>query len=183
VPYLPGLLPRARSGPVRAGGREGDVGARVEPGQSATVRSRGEDDDLRPGSEADVGLGIITARAVALVRKLSNRGIAPAAIERGEILEVYPRATLVRLTGIDKRLRPRSRGESQAKYRSRVLRGLEGDEVGLRVGERERSNVRASGHTLDAVIAAYTGWLHPDRLEAPPEDFNVAAGWIWFPKA
>ncbi len=50
------------------------------------------------------------------------------------------------------------------------------------MGEGDRSNVGASGHTLDAVIAAYTGWLHPDGLEAPPEDFNLAAGWIWFPE-
>lgn len=130
-----------------------------------------------------MGLGIITARAVALVRKLSNRGVAPASIERREILEVYPRATLVRLAGSEKRLRPKSRGERAEQYRSRILRGLEGEEVGLRVGERERRNARASGHTLDAVIAAYTGWLHPGGLEAPPEDFNLAAGWIWFPKA
>jgi predicted nuclease with RNAse H fold len=130
-----------------------------------------------------MGLGIITARAVALVRKLSNRGIAPASIQRGEILEVYPRATLVRLAGLDKGLRPRSRGESQGKYRARILRALEGEAIGLKVGDGERRNVRASGHTLDAVIAAYTGWLHPGGLEAPPEGFNVAAGWIWFPKA
>ena len=35
---------------------------------------------------------------------------------------------------------------------------------------------------FDALIAAYTGWLYPDRVEAPPESFNVASGWIWVPK-
>jgi hypothetical protein len=39
-----------------------------------------------------------------------------------------------------------------------------------------------AGHALDAVIAAYTGWLGPDRLEQPPESFNLASGWIWFPR-
>jgi hypothetical protein len=37
-------------------------------------------------------------------------------------------------------------------------------------------------HVFDAVVAAYTGWLFPDGLEPPPDGFNVAAGWIWFPK-
>jgi hypothetical protein len=41
----------------------------------------------------------------------------------------------------------------------------------------------ASEHAFDALVAAYTGWLAPEGLEEPPEGFNVAAGWIWFPAA
>jgi hypothetical protein len=40
----------------------------------------------------------------------------------------------------------------------------------------------ADGHVLNALIAAYTAWLAPDELELPPTGFNVASGWIWFPR-
>lgn len=42
-------------------------------------------------------LGVLTGRAVALTRRLRARGKPPCSIERQEILEVYPRATLRRL--------------------------------------------------------------------------------------
>ena len=35
---------------------------------------------------------------------------------------------------------------------------------------------------LDALTAAYTGWLGLGRLVAPPPDFNLASGWIWMPR-
>jgi hypothetical protein len=38
-----------------------------------------------------------------------------------------------------------------------------------------------NGHVLDAVIAAYTGWLFPSKLEPPPPGFAADTGWIWFP--
>lgn len=40
----------------------------------------------------------------------------------------------------------------------------------------------ARQHVLDALIAAHTGTLAWERLEAPPSEFNAAAGWIWLPK-
>lgn len=130
-----------------------------------------------------MGLGAITARAVALVRKLENRGEPPASITRREVLEVYPRATLARLGARDPQLRPRSRGEDEAAYRCRIIDGLEGDAVGLRDIADHRSNMESNSDVLDAVLAAYTGWLAPEGLEAPPDGFNLASGWIWFPKA
>jgi hypothetical protein len=39
-------------------------------------------------------LGVLTARAVAFTRRLRVRGRPPCSIERGEVLKVYPRATL-----------------------------------------------------------------------------------------
>jgi hypothetical protein len=39
-----------------------------------------------------------------------------------------------------------------------------------------------SGHAFDALVSAYTAWLAPDGLELPPPGFNIAAGWIWFPR-
>jgi predicted nuclease with RNAse H fold len=128
-----------------------------------------------------MGLGIIAGRAVALVRKLSNRGTPPAALERGEVLEVYPRATLLRLSVGDSRLRPRERGEAVSTYRARVVDGLCGTTVGLLLDPSMRTLATDSGHVLDALIAAYTGWLGPRRLEQPPKGFNVASGWIWVP--
>jgi predicted nuclease with RNAse H fold len=130
-----------------------------------------------------MGLGAITARAVALVRKLENRGEPPASITRREVLEVYPRATLARLGNRDPHLEPRRRGEEEIAYRRRVIAGLEGDVVGLRGVTERRSALESSPDVLDAVIAAYTGWLAPGGLEEPPDDFNLASGWIWFPKA
>lgn len=38
------------------------------------------------------------------------------------------------------------------------------------------------GHAVDALVAAYTGWLGPAGLEPPPPDYNQAAGWIWLPR-
>lgn len=130
-----------------------------------------------------MGLGAITARAVALVRKLENRGEPPASITRREVLEVYPRATLARLGTRDPRLEPRRRGEEEVTYRRRIIAGLEGDAVSLRGVAERRATLESSPDVLDAVIAAYTGWLAPEGLEAPPDGFNLASGWIWFPKA
>jgi predicted nuclease with RNAse H fold len=133
-----------------------------------------------------MGLGIITARAVMLVRRLTNRGTAPASMARREVLEVYPRATLARLGRGDELLLPKRRGESETDYRTRVVGGLEGPVCRLRLTAEQRALLSGSGddggHALDAVIAAYTGWLGIDRLEPPPEGFNLASGWIWFPR-
>lgn len=128
-----------------------------------------------------MGLGIITARAVALVRKLEVRGRAPSSIARGEILEVYPTATLLRLSAQSVKLRPKARGEAEGDFCSRVASGLV--EIGLGGIEDQRDQLEANRDVLDAVLAAYTGWLGPERLEQPPEGFNPASGWIWFPKA
>jgi predicted nuclease with RNAse H fold len=130
-----------------------------------------------------MGLGAITARAVALLRKLENRGTPPASITRGEVLEVYPRATLARLGERDERLRPRDGGEEEGAYRARVIAGLKGASVGLAGIEEFAPALSSDPDVLDAVLSAYTGWLGPKRLEAPPEGFNLASGWIWFPKA
>jgi DNA helicase HerA-like ATPase len=59
----------------------------------------------------------------------------------------------------------------------RVLAGLSGEVGGL----AEHRPGLAPAHAVDALIAAYTGWLHPRGLEPPPPGYNVAAGWIWAP--
>lgn len=59
-------------------------------------------------------MGIPTARAVALRRKLAHRGIATVT-HRRQLLEVYPDATLARLDLRDKRLGPKKRGEDKSR--------------------------------------------------------------------
>ncbi len=123
-------------------------------------------------------IGVIAARAIAFGRRLSNRGTAPSVMQRGEVLEVYPRATLRRLSDSDGRLRLREKGESPEGFRGRVLEAL-GERVD---GLANEPALLLDGHVFDALVAAYTAWLAPDGLEQPPEGFNVASGWIWFPR-
>lgn len=123
-------------------------------------------------------IGVITARAVAFARGLTNRGTAPSVMQRGEVLEVYPRATLRRLGDGDTRLLPRAKGELSEAFRARVLGAL-GESMD---GIDGHPTALENGHVFDALIAAFTGWLGPVGLEAPPEGFNLASGWIWVPK-
>lgn len=78
-----------------------------------------------------------------------------------------------------RRTRLREKGESPEDFRGRVLRALRDriDRLDLQPA------LLADGHVFDALIAAYTAWLAPDGLEQPPEGFNLASGWIWFPRA
>lgn len=76
------------------------------------------------------------------------------------------------------RLLPRLSGEEPADYRARVLGGISERVDGLGAHPEPATN----GHVFDALIAAYTGWLGPGLLEPPPQGFNIASGWIWFPK-
>lgn len=122
-------------------------------------------------------LGVITARAVALGRRLANRGVPPSVLQRGEVLEVYPRATLRRLGDRDPRLLPRHKGEAPEAFRARVLGGLAESVDGI----AEHHGALSNGHVFDGLVAAYTGWLGPARLEGPPPELNLSAGWIWVP--
>ena len=78
-------------------------------------------------------------------------------------------------------LRPKEQGEEEAAFCAGAASGL--SEIGLREVDAHREAIEASRDIFDAVLSAYTGWLGPERLEAPPENFNVASGRIWFPAA
>jgi len=94
-------------------------------------------------------------------------------------LEVYPRATLRRLADSDKRFAGAAKGKLTAGERSTALLAF-----AERIDGLDPAQPRLiSEHAFDAPVAAYTGWLAPDGLEQPPEGFNVAAGWIWFPRS
>lgn len=122
-------------------------------------------------------LGVITGRAVAFARKLATRGQAPSILERQEVLEVYPRATLSRLSKQTPSLAPKHKDEADEVYRERLVRGF-----GQLIDIGDHAPALANPHVLDGLIAAYTAWLAPEGLEPPPKGFNVASGWIWFPK-
>jgi hypothetical protein len=119
----------------------------------------------------------IAARGVALARRILAGGtrLEPG---RVQVLEVYPYATLARLGAADARLRPRLPGESDESVSARVLDALD-SEIEIEANHRI---ALSSAHALDALIAAWTGWLHPDRVEHPPPGYNAAAGWIWLPE-
>ena len=114
-------------------------------------------------------LGVIAARGVSLARRVSGAGRAT------RMLEVYPRASLHRLSADDPRLATRRRTEPIDEFRARVVRGL----------EELIDDLPAPGaltlHELDAIVAAYTGWLFPERLSAPPADWPDGSGWIYIP--
>lgn len=124
-----------------------------------------------------MGLGIITARAVSLVRKLRERKENQMLVANGAVLEVYPAATLRRLGRSD---RPPKKASASVRgtFYSEVVDGLASKIDGL----NDLPLCRTNDDVFDALLAAYTGWLYPDRLEEPPKGFDLASGWIWFPK-
>lgn len=133
--------------------------------------------ELRTGPLPTMRIAQIAARGVALARRIMAGGtrLGPAGSVR--VLEVYPAASLARLAMVDDRLRPRDATEGVDAFIARVLDALSERIDGVGEAREELRN----GHVLDALIAAYTGWLGDKGLERPPEDFNQAAGWIWLP--
>jgi len=125
-------------------------------------------------------MGILTGRAVAFSRRMAARTLVPRVHTPQQVLEVYPRATLHRLGEVEPALRTQAKGEPEDVFVGRVL-----DAFGPLVDGVDEHRIALSGaghHVLDALLAAYTGWLSPEGLEPPPESFNSAAGWIWFPR-
>lgn len=134
--------------------------------------------ELDSGPLPTMRIAQIAARGVALARRVLAGGTSLGAPGAVAVLEVYPYATLWRLGERDTRLRPRWSGEPDQAFSDRILAGLSGEIGNL---DEHRSDL-VSGHAVDALIAAYTGWLHPDRVESPPPDYNLASGWIWMPR-
>lgn len=117
-------------------------------------------------------IGQIAGRGVALARRLASlRYEESGPLPR--LIEVYPTATVSRLRKLHKG--PRGKQSSPA-FRRKLLAKLEIDTSAADEGQL------TTGHVYDAVIAAYTGWLPPKMLDAPPEEHNAASGWIWLPK-
>jgi len=123
------------------------------------------------------GTGPLAARAAHLVRALADRFTL-----NENLLEVYPKATLVALglgTPFKKHLRERE-------TRARVLESLSDQ---LRFGPGVwRERCVQSDHLFEAVICAFTGflwardgWSLPSYTSARDADARLRDGWIWTP--
>jgi predicted nuclease with RNAse H fold len=134
-------------------------------------------EELVSGPLPTMRIAQIAARGVALARRVLAGGTSLGAPGAVAVLEAYPYATLSRLGQRETRLRPREPKERDVDFSDRILAGLSSEVADL---DQHRAGL-ASGHAVDALIAAYTGWLHPGGLEPPPRGYNVAAGWIWTP--
>lgn len=115
-------------------------------------------------------IGQIAARGVALARRLRALRAERGPVGGPDLIEVYPAGSIHRL-GF------RAKEDSKETFRGRILEYLSSEVAGLASFERQL----ADGHSFDALVAAYTAWLGPDRLEGPAESFNAATGWIWLP--
>ena len=125
----------------------------------------GEFDGTRP--QRTMGLGLITARGVALKRRFDSNGFDPMP---GTLIEVYPYGTLRRLGWQTKKL-----GQSAEAFRRSVLKKLRSE---MDLGS---ANVD-SMHEVDALTAAYTAWLHSrGETSNEPADWPEEAGWITLP--
>ena len=153
-----------------------DAGGNPVTERLTEVRLRSE---LESGPLPTMRIAQIAARGVALARRILAGGTRLGPPGSVEVLEVYPYASLARLRQRDARLSPRAKEEEAQSFVGRVLEALATQIDGL----EDHSDRLLTVHVLDALVAAYTGWLSPDGLEQPPDHYNVASGWIWLPKA
>ncbi|MHB8660144.1 MAG: DUF429 domain-containing protein [Solirubrobacteraceae bacterium] len=93
-------------------------------------------------------MGVLTARAVALSRRLRSRGRPPSSMERGEVLEVYPRATLRRLAASDHRFAAAGKGKLTETERALALEAFCDLIDGI---DTQSSDLRAD-HAFDALV-------------------------------
>jgi hypothetical protein len=123
------------------------------------------------------GTGPLAARAAHLVRALADRFT-----HNENLIEVYPKATLVSLglgTPFKKHLRERE-------TRARILEVLSAE---LRFGPGVwRELCIQSDHLFEAVICAYTGflwardgWTLPASIDGRDDAARLVDGWIWTP--
>ena len=123
------------------------------------------------------GTGPLAARAAHLVRALADRFT-----HNENLIEVYPKATLVSLglgTPFKKHLRERE-------TRARILEVLSAE---LRFGPGVwRELCIQSDHLFEAVICAYTGflwardgWTLPASIDGRDDAARLRDGWIWTP--
>ena len=152
-----------------------DAGGHPVTERLTEVRLR---DELQAGPLPTMRIGQIAARGVALARRILAGGTQLGAPGAVQVLEVYPYASLARLGRGDERLRPRAAQEADVVFAARVIDGLSSHVDISDTHVQSLSGV----HVVDALVAAYTGWLAPDGLEPPPRDYNQAAGWIWLPR-
>jgi predicted nuclease with RNAse H fold len=120
------------------------------------------------------GMGPLTARATHLAKVLAG------AYRRDvELLEVYPKATILRRAGAAEARRYRREVDVWS-TRAGILEGWSAD---LQFKTWREESLRCD-HSFDAVVCAYTGyrWLMEGWTRDPAFDVIAALeGWIWFP--
>jgi predicted nuclease with RNAse H fold len=127
---------------------------------------------ILPRETLGQGMGPLTARASHL-----RRALGPGYQLNENLLEVYPRASVLTLFGDAARGYKHDREVRQA-----LLHRLE-----LRFGPRtgfQRTRAADVDHCFDAVVCAFTAYLWArDGWELPEESRSVYAedGWIWIP--
>ena len=132
-------------------------------------RTTPEFDGTHP--QRTMGLGLITARGVALARRHEGGGFGDAG-RPVQLIEVYPYGTLRRL-----KIQTRQPKQDDESFRKNTI-----NELGKLVSGLGSFDKRTL-HEMDAVIAAYTGWLEMEgRTCVRPDDWPQGSGWITLPK-
>lgn len=148
---------------------------------------------LQPRETLGQGMGPLAARATYL-----RRATSPRLRLNENLLEVHPRASLIRLFGADEE-RGTRRGETAGTWaqRRRLLTALS---EGLEFDRVWPDLVVRNGHVFHAVVSAFTVYLWATRAWSGPEDFLgedgdqalsdalaelrtrwLLDGWIWVP--
>ena len=133
-----------------------------------------EQHEILPRETLGQGMGPLAARGAYLTQAL--RDTHPL---NEKLIEVYPKATIAKLFGIEAAKLYKRSGHGQQK-RLDIFRRL--PDLTFDRGAWKEHGVQ-NDHKFDAVICAYTAYLFArGDCEAPPDDTVRADGWIWFPR-
>jgi predicted nuclease with RNAse H fold len=143
--------------------------------QRATEVLLHEEHGILPRETLGQGMGPLSSRGLYL-----RRALAGAFTLDDNLIEVYPKATLTRLFS------PRTAGRYKRSADSPAVRL----DILNRLGDLTfapgawREDGLSNDHKFDAVICAYTAYLHAEgRCAAPTEEVVRDDGWIWVPRA
>ena len=142
--------------------------------QRATEVILHEEHQILPRETLGQGMGPLAARGVYLVRELAGSHRLDE-----NLIEVYPKATLIQLFG-KKRVDKYKRSAESPGTRLEILNAL--TDVRFAPGQW-RQHALDNDHKFDAIMCAYTAYLWSQgRCVAPTSDVVKRDGWIWFPE-
>jgi predicted RNase H-like nuclease len=143
--------------------------------QRATEVILHEEHQILPRETLGQGMGPLAARGVYLVRELAGTHRLDE-----NLIEVYPKATLIQLFG-KKRVDKYKRSAESPRTRLEILNAL--TDVRFAPGQW-RQHALDNDHKFDAIMCAYTAYLWSQgRCVAPTSDVVKRDGWIWLPEA
>ncbi len=132
-----------------------------------------EEHQILPRETLGQGMGPLTARAAHL-----RRALAPRYRLDENLIEVYPKATIMKL--FPARASKYKRSTESPRIRLAILTDLTDLEF---APGNWREDALANDHKFDAIICAYTAYLWCRGLcEAPRSGVPDEEGWIWFPR-